>query len=99
MSLFISIWLQKAIKNRVVTMSLCLKIGSIVRLFTCNSRINSMLYPKNSTFFVEKCQIYLLFSTFLFLFHNFSSAVLLSSFFTKTILIDVRMYGMFHRKN
>lgn len=42
MSLFISIWLQKTIKNRVVTMSLCLKIVSIVRLFTCNSRINSM---------------------------------------------------------
>lgn len=61
----------------------CLNSNLVRVLFTCNSCLNSMLQRANSTFFVQKCRLDCFFHSCLFLFRNFSIAVLLSFILTK----------------
>ena len=75
--------LQKPSKNGVETILQCLNSNLVRVLFTCNSCLNSMLQRANSTFFVQKCRFDCFFHSCLFLFRNFSIAVLLSSILTK----------------
>lgn len=72
----------------------CLNSNLVRVLFTCNSDLNSMLQRANSTFFIQKCRLDCFFHSCLFLFRNFSIAVLLSFILTKK-----RKEKILHRKH